>query len=476
MRTTFGRFFSTAVLLLLVALLLVGTFFRVLVKNYLTENAMDSLRNDAQVISQLAAAFYSDGDTSVMYFLMNLDVASKVSGADAVICNAQGRIVLCSDSPTGCDHQGMQVNPGYLERVMKTGGTEDTGVIENLYDDARYVVSQPIVDEHSHENMGIVIVSSPMESTRQVLRKLSDIFLSVSLLVIVVSMVLMRTFAKQLSRPLRDIARVASDFGHGNLSARAKTSGKTTQEIEELTLAFNNMASSIQKSEYQRQEFVANVSHELKTPMTTISGYIDGILDGTIPQERHKNYLQIVSDETKRLSRLVRSMLDISRLQDQGGIPESQKTRFDMLECAGQVLITFEQRIMEKNLDVQVDMPEHPIYTRANQDYITQVIYNLLDNAVKFCPQGEVLGLRIREGGGKVYVSVSNQGETIPPEELSLLFERFHKLDKSRSKNRDGWGLGLYIVKTIVCSHGEDISVTSREGKTTFTFTMPLVH
>ena len=116
------------------------------------------------------------------------------------------------------------------------------------------------------------------------------------------------------------------------------------------------------------------------------------------------------------------------------------------------------------------------MFTLANADYITQVIYNLIDNAVKFSPVGGTLSLQIREGKGKAYVSVTNDGETIPPEELPLVFDRFHKIDKSRSKNRDSWGLGLYIVKTIVCSHGEDISVTSRDGKTTFTFTLPLVN
>jgi len=172
----------------------------------------------------------------------------------------------------------------------------------------------------------------------------------------------------------------------------------------------------------------------------------------------------------------VRSMLDISRLQDQGGIPEENKTRFDITECAGQVLITFEQKINEKDLNVVVDMPAHPVFTMANQDYITQVIYNLLDNAVKFCPVGGQLGLSIREARSKIYVSISNEGQTIPPEELPLVFDRFHKLDKSRSQNREGWGLGLYIVKTIVCSHAENISVSSKQGKTEFTFTLPLVN
>jgi signal transduction histidine kinase len=186
--------------------------------------------------------------------------------------------------------------------------------------------------------------------------------------------------------------------------------------------------------------------------------------------------MQIVSDETKRLSRLVRSMLDIAQLQSEGGIPEEKKTRFDISECAGQMLLTFEQKILGKQLDVDVQFPDYPLYTVANRDSICQVIYNLIDNAVKFCPEGETIGLKLRTGDSKIYLSVSNRGDTIPAQELPLVFDRFHKMDKSRSQNRDGWGLGLYIVKTIVCSHGEDISVTSVDGLTTFTFTLPLVN
>ena len=323
---------------------------------------------------------------------------------------------------------------------------------------------------------GIVIVSTPTATTNQILTRISNIFLTAAVFVILISVLAVSVFTRRESRPLRDMAKAANAFGHGNLEARVKVEEGYSEEVEELALAFNNMASSLQKSEYQRQEFVANVSHELKTPMTTIAGYVDGILDGTIPESRREHCLRIVSEETKRLSRLVRSMLDISQLQKEQGIPEEKKMHFDLEECAGQVLITFEQKINDKKLNVDVDMPEHPVYTIANRDSITQVIYNLLDNAVKFCPQEGTLGLTIREGGGKAYISISNDGETIPPEELPLVFDRFHKLDKSRSQNRDGWGLGLYIVKTIVCSHGENISVTSRDGKTEFTFTMPLVN
>ena len=476
MKSSFGRSFYVFAAILLVALTILGSSFQILVKNYLTDTTYATLEQDGQIISNLASSYWADSSLSTREFLLNLDVASQVSEADIVICDNSGQVVLCSDALSGCEHQGLRLNREYLEKVITTGSDVATGVIRGLYSDRRYVVSVPINSESGALVSGIVIVSTPTLATGQILNRISNIFLTTAVFVVLISVLAVTVFARRESKPLRDMARAANAFGHGDLDARVKVEDSSSEEMEELALAFNNMASSLQKSEYQRQEFVANVSHELKTPMTTISGYVDGILDGTIPPERREHYLRIVSDETKRLSRLVRSMLDISQLQSEGGIPEEKKTHFDLEETVGQVLITFEKKINDKLLQVDVDMPEHPVYTRANQDYITQVVYNLLDNAVKFCPQGGRLGIRIREGGNKAYVSVSNQGDTIPPEELSLVFDRFHKTDKSRSQNRDGWGLGLYIVKTIVCSHGENISVTSKDGKTEFTFTMPLVN
>ena len=298
MKTTFSRLLFTTLVLLLAALVLVGTSLRLLVNNYLTDTAVESLESDAQVISELASVYGSDGSLVNINFLLNLNVASQISDADAVICNARGSVVLCSDSPTGCSHQGMYVNQNYLNTVVANGGAVNTGIIENLYEETRYIVARPINDLNTGKNMGIVIVSSPTASTHQILTRISDIFFFVSLLVIVVAVVLMTVFARQLSRPLLDMAKAAYKFGHGDLTARVRTDGNITEEVEELALSFNNMASSLQKSEYQRQEFVANVSHELKTPMTTISGYVDGILDGTIPEHRRDHYLRIVSDET----------------------------------------------------------------------------------------------------------------------------------------------------------------------------------
>ena len=474
MRSTFSRTFFSAAMMLLMAMLLIGTSFQALVRNYLTEQAMEGLKNDGNAISALASAYYTEGTLNHEDFLVNLSFVSQVSQADAVICDSTGRLVLCSRAPFGCSHQGLTVSPDFLQNVFATGCVTTTGIIQGLYEEERFVTAVPITDSNGF-GVGIVIVSAPMEKVTQILQKISDTYLFVSVLVVLLAVVLMSLVARKQSRPLRDMAKAAHDFGHGNLNARVQVDPKSSDEVQDLALAFNNMASSLQQSEYQRQEFVANVSHELKTPMPTISGFVDGMLDGTIPPERHKHYMHMVSDETKRLSRLVRSMLDISRLQDQD-IPAEKKSRFELQELAGQVLITFEQKIDAKNLNVDVDFPGHPTYTRAGPDYITQVIFNLLDNAVKFCPEGGDLGLKIRTGTTKLYVSFSNSGETIPQNELALVFDRFHKLDKSRSQNRDGWGLGLYIVKTMIGRHGEDFSVTSQNGITTITFTLPLVN
>ena len=460
-------------MVLLMAMLLIGTSFQALVRDYLTDQAMEGLKNDGNAISALATAYYTEGSLKQEDFLVNLSFVSQVSQSDAVICNSAGQLVLCSRAPFGCGHQGMIVSQEFLGEVFSTGCVTTTGVIQGLYEEERFVTAVPITDANGF-GVGIVIVSAPMEQVTGILQKISDTYLFISVLVVLLAVVIMSLVVRHQSKPLKDMAKAAHDFGHGNLDARVQVDGKSSDEIQDLALAFNNMASSLQQSEYQRQEFVANVSHELKTPMTTISGFVDGMLDGTIPPERHKHYMQMVSDETKRLSRLVRSMLDISRLQDQD-IPEEKKSRFDLQELVGQVLITFEQKIDAKKLNVDVDFPGHPTYTMAGPDYITQVIYNLLDNAVKFCPEGGELGVKIRVGTTKLYVSISNSGETIPPNELPLVFDRFHKLDKSRSK-KEGWGLGLYIVKTIIGRHGEDISVTSQNGITTFTFTLPLVN
>ena len=180
MKTTFSRIFFTAIIILMVALVLVGVFLRLLVKDYLTDNAIEILQNDARVISELAEVYHSSSRASTIDFIFNLNVASQVSGADAVICDKDGKVVFCSDSPMGCEHQGMQVNRDYMLNVLENNGSVNTGIIENLYDDVRYIVAAPVTNTATGQNMGMVIVSSPLAATNLVLKKITDIFFIIS--------------------------------------------------------------------------------------------------------------------------------------------------------------------------------------------------------------------------------------------------------------------------------------------------------
>ena len=269
------------------------------------------------------------------------------------------------------------------------------------------------------------------------------------------------------------MALASRRFARGDFSVRIRQEWDPADEMGALIDSFNKMADSLESSEKRRSEFIANISHELRTPMTTIAGFADGILDGTIPKEEEEKYLISIRDETRRLSRLVRDMLSASQTNARAADP-SRRTVFDLTELVLQTLLSFESRATAKNLDVDPQLPDTHILVIADKDAITQVIYNLLDNAVKFARVGSCLTLRLYKDNGKAYVSIKDEGETIPPDDLPFIFDRFHKSDRSRSLDKDGVGLGLYLVKSIINSHDEDIAVRSEEGVTEFVFTLKL--
>ena len=275
------------------------------------------------------------------------------------------------------------------------------------------------------------------------------------------------------TRPLTEMAEAARKFGRGEFDVRVNSYKDRCDEIGELAEAFNSMANSLEKVESQRADFIANVSHELKTPMTTIAGFAEGILDGTIPPEKEREALNVVVSETRRLSRLVRRMLDLSRLNALTETVTAQE-QFDITEIMSRVLVSLEGRITGRGLDVDAQFPEDPVMVWGDPDAVTQVCYNLLDNAAKFAAQGTDITVQITKKDGKALITVRNLGATIPPDELPLLFERFHKADYSRSVDREGVGLGLYIVKTILGNLKENITATSEDGVTQFTFTLTL--
>ena len=474
MKTTFSRQFAMIAALLLLCLLITGVSFRFLMLGSIESQNQQTMIRDAEAVAELAEAYDSVGDLQNNFdFHISLSLFTKVGDAEALLCDTDGVIRICSCEKFSCDHIGQTVDPVLLAEIQKDGSWYEETSLSSIYDEPRYLAGQTLLASDG-EQIGYVLVSAPMAQTKNFMLRSSTLFFYVAIAVLIVSMLAASFLSRMQVRPLGQMADAARRFGRGELSVRVEESPKNTSEINDLARAFNTMVDSLESSERRRQEFVANVSHELKTPMTTIGGYIDGMLDGTIPPEKQQHYMQIVSGEVRRLSRLVRNMLDISRLQAMG-VEESRMTRFDLGELMSDVIITFEQKINGKGLNVDVELPDRPVWVKAERDGITQVVYNLLDNAIKFCPQGGKLGLFLALEGGKAKVTVQNSGPTIDPNELPLLFDRFHKADKSRSADREGWGLGLYIAKTIVGAYGGDIWATSENGITNFIFTLPTV-
>ena len=317
---------------------------------------------------------------------------------------------------------------------------------------------------------GFLFVAADATSVLDFLENTFQLFFITAVAVLLISLVICSITVQRMVDPLKGMCAFAHKFAHGEVDTRITEYTNRKDEIGELAIAFNAMADSLAQAEQKRSEFVANVSHELKTPMTTIAGFADGILDGTIPPEKERESLQVISSETRRLSRLVRRMLELSRLQSSERVAAQEQ--FDVAEVLLRVLVSLESKITEKDLDVQTQLPDGPVMVWGDPDAVTQVCYNLLDNAVKFSsPQGR-LTLRITTKAGKAYIAIGNQGETIPPQQLTHIFDRFHKADSSRSTHKDGVGLGLYIVKTILNTYKEDITVTSQDGFTEFTFTL----
>ncbi len=440
---------------------------------------MNTLEDTVEFIGEFTANYRAQGmDIRSEGFRAYIFSLAKISKAHVLLCETSGEIVYSADGQgkgTLNDLVGQRLPAVVTQRVLGEGEYHRHGNLGGVYSESRYIAGVPIVIHTSGKDntIGMAFVSTASDDLTQLWRQLSGIFVVAAVAVGMVAFVFTSVTTKRQTRPLKEMAETVREFGHGDFDKRmSPTQTGRPDEMGELARAFNAMADSLAKAEAQRSEFIANVSHELKTPMTTISGFADGILDGTVPPEREAAALETISSETKRLARLVRRMLDLSRLQSGEGITAQEQ--FDAVELTARALVSLEGKISAKGLDVVVDLPEEPVLVWGEPDAITQVCYNLLDNAIKFAHEGGHLWVSIRREGAKALVTVKDEGATIPPEELDSIFDRFHKSDKSRSMDRDGVGLGLYIVKTILNEHRENITVESAEGLTTFTFSLTL--
>lgn len=340
--------------------------------------------------------------------------------------------------------------------------------LDGFFDNNHITYLRPITSK-SGDVLGSVLTCTLTSTKDALLDAMIKTIIMSSLWLMLAALIAVYLISEKLVSPLRAMSKAAKAFAAGHFDVRVPVHGN--DEVAELAEAFNNMASSLEHSEEMRRLFLANVSHDLRTPMTTISGFIDGILDGAIPSEKHNYYLEVIAGEVRRLSRLVSSLLDITRIQ--AGERKFNMTTFDICEQAREIIISSEQRLESKNLDVVFDADEDNMYVAADRDAIHQILYNICDNAIKFAKEGGRYEIGIHEKAGKIIVSVYNDGDGIMSDDLPFVFDRFYKSDRSRGLDKTGVGLGLYIARTIVDAHQEKIWAESEYGKwCRFSFTL----
>ena len=399
---------------------------------------------------------------TVVISASNDDLTTLLSTPDGVILLAVGEDA----------HQierGDRIHEGFIKAVNGGTPTFRIGEEQGIFNSTHLAYGVPIVSEDGEIYGNLFVCSSSMIMTDLIQRITKAVVLAI-LWVMMAALIAVYFITEKITGPLKKISTAAKQFASGKFDTRVEVAGH--DEVAELAVAFNNMAESLDNYDSMRNTFISNVSHDLRTPMTSISGFVDGILDGVIPPEKYDYYLRIISSEVKRLSRLVSTLLDISKIQ--AGERKFMIAPFDVCEMSRQILISFVQQIEDKHLDVEFTCDEDNISALADRDAIYQIIYNLCDNAVKFSAEGGLLRINIsRIKNKKVTVSVYNEGAGISTEDIPYVFERFYKSDKSRGLNKTGVGLGLYISKTIIDAHGERIWVESEEGKScTFSFTL----
>lgn len=457
-----------AVCLVAVTLSLVGIGQSYVIDEY-RQNMMDS----ADEVAYAASAIAEEDSLNSWMLGMMLTSVSKATDNHIFITDAAGTVVNCSDEIPLCEHIGMQLDGSIIMSLDSNGRYEEKNTsLQGFFNSGRMVAAVPVNDS-TGAVAGYVFVSVEQNTVFSTWSTFVRIVLAIVTIVFIGIMIFAFNYSKRMSEPLDEMASASRMFARGDFSVRVRQSEDASYEMGALIESFNKMADSLEKAENRRSEFISNISHELRTPMTTIAGFADGILDGTIPPEDEKKYLVSIRDETRRLARLVRNMLDVSKMKAMAS-DVKRRSVFDLTELMLQTLLSFESRAVEKRLDVDPQFPDKHIMVCADKDGITQVIFNLLDNAVKFAHNDTCITLRLYQDGTKAYVSVKDVGETIPPDDLPYIFDRFHKSDRSRSIDKDGVGLGLYLVKTIINGHDEDIAVKSENNVTEFAFTLPL--
>lgn len=490
----FNKYLTVITSIILLSVVILCTSYLVIATRNWNDEQIRTLQHNSDIIAlnsqNLLERFDSRSksekdkdDTDITPLSMicnNMKIMSDAIDADIFITNMEGEVVVCkemidekfivNDNVRCIIHGEYDIDKSILDKAS-AGNYSEVSTLKGTFIKNQITTASPI--SVNGKTVAIVFATEPITASwNTYAKKILQIFLIAALLALVVSFLTVYYLSYRLTRPLRDMLQATRHYAEGDFSYKVKVKG--SDELAQLAQAFNSMAMALSTLESTRRSFVANVSHELKTPMTSIGGFIDGMLDGTIPPESYNRYLQIVSDEVRRLSRLVTGMLNMSKLE--AGEMQINAKSFDISSDIFKTLLSFEKKISEKNIEIVGLDKMESVMVNADEDMLMQVVYNLIDNAVKFTPDGGYILIKDYRDSEKVFVSIRNSGAGIEREELSKVFERFYKIDKSRSYDVKGAGLGLYLCKSIVELHGGEIRVDSKVGEyTEFAFWIPNV-
>lgn len=467
-KTVFSKIFLNNVICAFVAIVVLTSVEFALVTNIITESREEALKKNAMAIASLI----EDG-TSMDYLSTFLVGFSRSANRNVIIIDNEGQILMHSVVTEDFDSNIKTVPQQYCKKVLSNKESSVKGTM-GIYHSNMFTLQIPIVNAADESNvMGAIMLSMPFPEMRDMESRILKISLASMLLVIIITFILSFGLSKRISTPVKQISKSAKSFAKRDFSQRIdlKQNAYNIQEMRELADTFNNMADELEKSEEIRNNFVSDVSHELRTPMTTIGGFVEGILDGAVPEDKQRDYLVIVKDEITRLTKLVNNFLDVTRLQNNNASLEYRD--FDIAEMIRLSVISLGQKIEEKNIDVELNFENASMYVNADRDSIKRVVTNLLDNAVKFTEAEGKIVITAEKNRQETTVKIYNTGAGIAEDDKLYIFKRFYKADKSRSVNKEGTGIGLFIAKEILVKHGKNIRVESKEGEyAEFIFTL----
>ena len=470
-KSLFLKYFSMFLSILLICILVLAMILSVFAGEYFKKDKYSLLAKNVNNAIDITLRNYRKNQyvgISEKDVMLNYSLISQTTHSTLFLVDLDGKTEICTDEEV-CNHRTYLVPENIMTKIIQDGYYQEVGVLGGIYSEPTYIVAAPVIV--NDQVIAVIFNTTSAQSLSDFIRDLLNMFMVSALVVILISFVIIYFVTLSMVKPLQNMASIVKEFSRGDFSKRIKVDTQEVDEVGALALAFNNMADNLSNTENVRKSFIANVSHELKTPMTTIAGFVDGILDGTIPEEKEKHYLSIISLEVKRLSRLVRSMLNIARIE--AGELHISPANIDINELVCQTIFTFEQKIESKNIDIR-GLDVGRVMVNADKDLIHQVIYNLLENAVKFTPQDGYIEINYTDDPQYKYISFKNSGKGIPKDEISKIFDRFYKSDTSRSNDTTGVGLGLHIVRSIINLHRGKIMVKSLENEyCEFAFSLP---